>query len=158
MRDYRGLEELTDAVSRGLLVGDVIIALDLVLGGASLDEEAAEAIGAGESLLRDMAHPERAASLASSTGSLASTGAAVDATARAFGREPPEDLQLYLDGLADSLKALSSGQERPDDDLRQVIALFSFIGDMELARSNAVSRDRQDPVRWLGTTTPSASS
>lgn len=158
VRDYRGLEEITDAVSRGLLAGDVIVALDRAVSGLELDDQMIETIRAGESLLRDMAHPDRAATLVGTTGSLFATGAAVGAASRAIGREPPANVQNYLDALADSLVTLAEGKERKQDDLMQVVSLFSFLGDLELARANDVSRQRQDPVRWLGTPTPSPSS
>jgi hypothetical protein len=158
VRDYRGLEEITDAVSRGLLVGDVIVAVDLALTGEEFDEEMRDAIRAGESLIRDMAHPDRATTLVGTSSSLVATGAAVGAATRSIGREPPEDVQEYLDTLAESLELLALKKERREDELRQVISLFSFLGDLELARANDVSHQRQDPVRWLGTPTPSHSS
>ena len=155
MRDYRGLEEITDAVSRGLLVGEVIVAIDRAGSGGDLDDQTRRTIQAGASLLRDMAHPDRTMALIGSTGSLVATGAAVDAASRSIGRRPPEDVQQYLDGLADALVALAETREQRADDLQQVQSLFSFLGDLELARANDVSHQRQDPVGWLSTATPS---
>ena len=156
MRDYRGLEEITDAISRGVLVDDVIIAVDQALGEADLGEDERASVLAGESLLRDLAHPDRAASSANAASGLVAMGAVVGAASRSVGREPPADIQTYLDNLAEKLNALATRNERHEDDLMQVVALFSFLGDAQLARASSVSRERQDPARWLLTPTRSS--
>lgn len=158
MRDHRGLEEITDAVSRGLLVGDVIVALDKSLSGGELDDDEQNALTAGSHLLREMAHPEEAAAASSSTGSLMATDAAIDAVARAHGQPPPDDIRKFLETLSDAVRAAAEGSDVQKKQLETVMELFSFLGDVELARANDLSRERQDPGQWLGTLTASLSS
>jgi hypothetical protein len=156
MRDHHGLEESTAAVSRGLLAGDAIIALDRVVHGEDLDQEGRAVIGEAEAFLRTLAHPDREETLSGPHSSLVPTGAVVSAAAHAAG-QPPKNLQAFLDGLAAELGKVAAGEDADRDLLEIAVSLFSLIGDLELATANDIARDRQDPVRWLGTITPLAS-
>lgn len=157
MRDHHGLEESTAAVSRGLLAGDAIIAVDGFVHGDGLNEEGRTAVREAEAFLRMLAHPDREETLTGPHSSLVATGAVVSAAAHASGRRPPENLQAFLDGLATELGKVAAGEDADRDLLEIAVSLFSLIGDLELATTNNIARDRQDPVHWLGTITPLAS-
>ncbi|HEX2084282.1 MAG TPA: hypothetical protein VHF89_01255 [Solirubrobacteraceae bacterium] len=157
VRDYRGLEEITEAVSTGLLVGDVVLAIDARLAGREIGDEEKGVLAAGAQLLRALASPDAAGPGPATTASLAATGAALDAVAAIGADRPPDEIRDHLLHLATALDAAATDDgavERAS--LEKVVELFSLVGDLELAHVNSVSRERQDPGRWLGRPTPSS--
>lgn len=157
VRDYRGLEEITEAVSTGLLVGDVVLALDARLAGRTIGDEERDALSAGAQLLRSLASPETPGPGPTTTASLAAAGAALDAVAAIGANRPPDEIRDHLLQLATAVDAAATENGEPErEPLERVVELFSLVGDLELAHVNSVSRERQDPGRWLGRPTPSS--
>lgn len=154
MRDYRGLEEMTGAVSTGLLAGDVVLAIDAVLRTDQPDEDTADTLRTGGQYLRTLANPTEEVG-GSQTGSLSATDAALDAVAQVQREKPNENIQTVLEHLADSLEASAGGEKLPPKTVELAVNIFSLLGDLELARVTSLSRERQDPIRWLVNPTPS---
>jgi hypothetical protein len=159
MRDYERLEELSKTVSAGLAAGEVVLAVDRLLAGASLDADGRVAVAAGVNLLRQLADPEAEfGSVTRGTQSLMSTGTAVDALELVHLQAPP-DVAQFLNELATALEEASeSTAPSPRAPLlEEVLKLFSLLGDVELARSNRIARAGQEPMRWRSSTTTSRS-
>jgi hypothetical protein len=155
VRDYRGLEEMTGAVSTGLLAGDVVLAIDAALRADQVDEETADALRAGGQYLRALANPSELDTSGSQTGSLAATDAALDAVAQVQREKPNENIQTFLEKLAQALDDAAGGEKLDKTTVEMVVDIFSLLGDLELARVTSLSRERQDPIRWLVNPTPS---
>lgn len=156
MRDYRGLEEMTGAVSTGLLAGDVVLAIDAALQADAVDDETADALRAGGDYLRALAHPTELDLSGSQTGSLAATEAALDAVAQVQRDKPNENIQTFLEQIAQSLDSAAAGDKLEKKTAEIAVDIFSLLGDLELARVTSLSRERQDPIRWLVNPTPSS--
>jgi hypothetical protein len=159
VRDFQRLEELSDAVTIGLLAGDVVLAADRVRQQGSVDGDSKKALTRGEELLRSLAKTESPEVIALGTRSWAAAASAVEAVAAVQGQRPDADVQAVLTQLADGLHAVvqSGGIGDKQEELRAVVELFSFLGDLELAHVNNVARDREEPAAWLGTTSSTSS-
>ncbi len=152
MRDRQGdLEELTARVSRGLLAGEVVVAVEHLLEtGDWHGEDDRETAARGQQLLEALSErqavparlPRPRQMLASKT--LLETMDAVQAQA------PDEPVQEYLQRLADAIKDALDGEVTSETrrNLETVRDLFAYLGQRNLARVNDITRSRRDLSRW----------
>lgn len=159
MRDLQHLEELSAATAFGSWANDVVVALDTVHGGGELAPFASGVLEQAALFLRTLADPTQWRSRPRSARSVAATETTRTAVTSVLGRASGGDHHEALLELATAADQAAHGQLPPDksDTLDALMRLFDRLGDLQLARSNAVLTSRKDAIAWTGTTPISVS-
>jgi hypothetical protein len=159
MRDDYQLEEVSGAVSLGLLASDIVIATSKLLRGASLSDPERRALEGGEALLRTMSAPLDDARRSHRLGQLGSRSSAIDALHAVQARMPGEDIQEHVVPLADAVRKVLEGTSvaAHTAELESVRDLFTLLGEMEVSRVTNLSRPTPDVPPWLTSTASSSS-
>jgi hypothetical protein len=159
MRDEYQLEEVSGAVSLGLLASDIVIATSKVLRGADLSGSETGALRSGETLLRAMSTPLDDVRPPRRLGQLGSKSSAIDALRAIQVRMPGEDVQEYVKPLADAVRKVLAGEPLAAHlaEVESVRDLFASLSEMEVSRVTNLSRPTPDVPRWLTSTASSHS-
>jgi hypothetical protein len=152
MRDKQLFEQLTNAVSLGVLAEEMVLAAGHAVARRPLDEHETEVLRTGQQLL---------AAIASTTLTVVptpgprrmDTDAAYLEAFRAVRLEAPgERAQDYLNSLCAVIEKAASGREISDNDigvLRRVQDLFARVGEMSLVRAGDLfEQPRKEPLPW----------
>jgi hypothetical protein len=159
MRDDYQLEEVSGAVSLGLLASDIVIATSKVLRGADPSSSERSALESGEALLRAMSAPLDDVRPPHRLGHLGSKSSAIDALHAVQMRVPGEDVQEYVKPLADAMREVLAGAPvaTHTTEIESVRDLFASLSEMEVSRVTNLSRPTPDVPRWLTSTATSRS-
>jgi hypothetical protein len=159
MRDDYQLEEVSGAVSLGLLASDIVIATSKVLRGVAPSSSERAALESGEVLLRAMSAPIDDVRPSHRLGQLGSKSSAIDALHAVQLRVPGEDVQEYVKPLADAVRKVLDGTPITTHtaEIESVRDLFASLGEMEVSRVTSLSRPTPDVPRWLTSTASSRS-
>lgn len=157
MRDRQQLEELTGAVSLGVLAEDAVLATSHVLHGSSDDvDRDKQTLVIAQKILEDL-------SSATTIGIVAPSGPRqmntddfyLDAFRAVRLQAPEQPAQEYLKSLADALKRVIDNGKVEDEDrsnLEEVQSFFTCVGEVTLARANELfERSRKEPLPWIRT-------
>jgi hypothetical protein len=160
MRDDYQLEEVSGAVSLGLLASDIVIATSKLLCGADLSDPERRALEGGEALLRTMSVPLDDARRSHRLGQLGLRSSAIDALHAVQARMPgEEDIQEHVVPLADAVRQVLEGTAvaAHTAELESVRDLFALLGEMEVSRVTNLSRPTPDMPPWLTSVASSSS-
>lgn len=159
MRDDYQLEEMSGAVSLGLLASDIVIAASRILRGAGASEADRAALGGGEALLRALSAPLDDVRPPARLGHLGSKSSAMDALHAIQVRIPDGDVQEYVRPLADAVRMVLEGKPASEyaKEIESVRDLFASLSEMEVSRVTNLSRPTPDVPRWLASTASSGS-
>jgi hypothetical protein len=151
MRDDYQLEEVSGAVSLGLLASDIVIATSKVLRGAEPSSSERSALEGGEALLRAMSAPLDEVRPPHRLGKLGSKSSAIDALHAMQVFVPGEDVQEHVKPLADAVRKILDGTPVAPHtaEIESVRDLFAFLSEMEVSRATNLSRPTTDVPRWL---------
>jgi hypothetical protein len=159
MRHEYELEEVSGAVSLGLLASDIVIASSKLLRGAELADSDRSALEHGESLLEAMSAPLDDVQPPHRLGQLGSKNSAIDALHAVQVRVPGEDVHEHVRPLANAVKQVLGGgpvaQHRTE--IESVRDLFAFLSELEVSRVTNMSRPTPDVPSWLTSTANSLS-
>jgi hypothetical protein len=152
MRDRQGdLEELTGRVSRGLLAGDVVVAVDHLLEtGDWYGEGDRQTVARGQQLLEALSERQAAPAQLPRARQMLASKTFLETMHAVQAQAPNEPVQEYLQRLADAIKDALDGELTPETrrNLETVRNLFAYLGQRNLARVNDVTRSRRDLSRW----------
>lgn len=150
MRDLRHLEELSSATAFGSWANDVVVALDRVREGETLDEPDRATVRQAADLLEAVAQPGAARQAPDLARSLAAGEATKTAIAAVLGHRPAPENKVQVEELAELAKQAATGTlaDESRDQLDSLIDLFDRLGDLQLVRSNAVLSERKRAVAW----------
>jgi hypothetical protein len=163
VRDRQQLEELTGAVSLGVLAEDAVLATSHVLHGSSdsadLDKKT---LIIAQKILEDLSSATTIQIIAPSGHRQMNTDEVyLDAFRAVRLQAPDQPVQEYLRNLADALKrVIDSGTVEDEDrsNLEEVQSFFACVGEVTLARANELfERSRKEPLPWIRTDTTSLS-
>lgn len=154
MRDEYQLEEVSGAVSLGLLASDIVIATSKVLRGADLSPSESLALKGGEAILRALSAPLDDIRPPHRLGQLGSKSSAIDALRAIQVRVPGEDVHEYVKPLADAVEKVLAGEPAAahSEQVASVRDLFASLSEMEVSRVTNLSRPTPDVPRWLTST------
>jgi hypothetical protein len=150
MRDDYQLEEVSSAVSLGLLASDIVIAASKLLRGVAPSDTEHNALVSGESLLRKMGAPLDGVGRSRRLGQLGSRNA-IDALHAVQARMPGKDVQEQVVRLADALQSVLGGATvaEYEAELESVRDLFAHLGGIEVSRVTNLSRPTPELPPWL---------
>lgn len=159
MRDDYQLEEVSGAVSLGLLASDIVIATSKILRGVDPSIRDRTALESGEALLRSMSAPLDDVRPPVRLGHLGSKSSAIDALHAIQVRVPGGDVHEYVRPLADAVRAVLGGAPIGEhaNEIESVRDLFMSLSEMEVSRVTNLSRPTPDVPRWLVSTASSRS-
>jgi hypothetical protein len=150
MRDRKNIEELSGTISRGLLAGDVVLALDKFLHDGVLTEAELEAIKRGKSVLQSLEDPDIAPVRPSRARSVVSSKSVLDAIhaarVQSLGEPFHEFVQNSVAALDAAVRREVTEVQRPH--LESVRGLFAYIAQLNLAHANDLTRTRRDLPKW----------
>jgi hypothetical protein len=160
MRNYERLEQLSGTIATGLQAGEVVLAVDLVLGGGSPGTEERTALNAGSAILRQLASPSPGTgSRGHGAQRLMSARSALDAIEAIRTTSYSSDLPTFAEWMASAIDQAAEQQSYAGDTepLKAALDVFSHLGDYELARVNSIVHTREEPMTWVPSTTTSLS-
>lgn len=157
MRDDYQLEEVTGAVSLGLLASDVTVATSKVLRGVAPTPVDRVALENGRALLRAISKPPEELVPPEGLGQLGSRGGTLDALRALEVQMPGPDIEQSVRPLADALEQVLKGAAVTTHrlSLEAVQRLFALLGEMEVSRATSLSRPSPDTQNWLISTASS---
>jgi hypothetical protein len=160
MRNFERLQELPGTVAAGLQAGEVVLAIDRAMNGEPPGEIETGALLAGEALLRHLADPEvPVAGRSREAQHLMGADTALDAIEVVNAEATGEDFNHFATELADVLHRAAENSSTSDDTrlLKIALRVFFHLGDLKLARVNALLRTPEEPLTWQPLTTTSTS-
>jgi hypothetical protein len=150
MHDPKNIEEVSATISRGLLAGDVVIAVDKSLTGAPLSAQELAAIDSGRNVLMSFEDPDVPPARPLRSRHLASSKNVLDALQIARTQTLDESLQQFIHNATEALSAARQQQmtdaQRPY--LESVRSLFAYLAQLNLAQANDITRSRRNPLKW----------
>lgn len=151
MRDDYQLEEVTGAVSLGLLASDVAVATSQMLRGIDTSSIDRVSLERGAALLRALSRPFEEPAPPDGLGQLGSRGSELDALRALEVHMPGEDVREAVRPLADALDQILGGAPVADHrkEIEKIQRLFSLLGEMEVSRVTSLSRPSPDIPSWL---------
>jgi hypothetical protein len=159
MGDEYELEEVSGAVSLGLLASDVAIACSRLLRRVDLSESEQQALQAGHLLLQALSEPLGDIRPSDRLGQLGSKSSAIDALHAVELRVPGKDIREFVEPLAQSVAKVLAGApiDEHADHIEAVRDLFATLSEVEVSRLSNLSRPRPDIPRWQTSTANSLS-
>jgi hypothetical protein len=157
VRDRQQLEELTGAVSLGVLAEDAVLATSHVLHGTSDDvDRDRQTLVVAQKILEELSSPTTIEISAPSGHRQMNTDEVyLDAFRAVRLQAPDQPVQEYLKDLADALKrVIETGKVEAEDrpNLEEVQSFFACVGEVTLARANELfERSRKEPLPWIRT-------
>lgn len=150
MGDEYELEEVSGAVSLGLLASDIAIACSKLLRHADLSDAEEKSLRAGHLLLQALSEPLDDVRPSDRLGQLGSKSSAIDALHAVELRVPGEDIREYVQPLEESLAAvMATGNiNEHTTQLEAVRDLFATLSEVEVSRLSNLSRPKPDVPRW----------
>lgn len=163
MRDRQQLEELTGAVSLGVLAEDAVLATSHILNEAvdGIPDHDKQTLIIAQQVLEGLSSATTIAISPPETRQMNTDDVYLDAFRAVRLQAPDQPAQEYLKGLADALRrVIDSGtvldEDRPS--LTQVQSFFACVGEVTLARANELfERSRKEPLPWTRTETTTLS-
>lgn len=159
MRDLQHLEELSAVTAFGSWANDIVVALEGVAGGPPESAEDRGLLLQAAEFLATLADPTLWRTRPPSARSLAASEATRSAVTSVLGTPPGEDQVTALRDLASAAREAAYGKLTPEraEYLPALMRLFDRVGDLQLARSNAVLTARKDSFAWTATRLTSVS-
>lgn len=158
MGDEYELEEVSGAVSLGLLASDVAIACSRLLRRADLSESEQQALRTGHLLLQALSEPLGDVRPSDRLGQLGSKSSAIDALRAVEIRVAGKEIGDYVEPLAQSVADVLDGASI-DEHANQIEAvrdLFATLSEVEVSRLSNLSRPTPDIPRWQQTSAASS--
>ncbi len=161
MRDRQQLEELTGAVSLGVLAEEMVLATGRLLRDEQLGDKDLGILGVGQQLLERLSSESLGVVPPSGPRRMDTEEAYLDAFRAARLQAPGEPAQEFLGKLADVLGRAIKGETLSAVDrqlLPKIQEFFAQIGELTLARTNDLfDRSRKERFRWIRMTASSPS-
>jgi hypothetical protein len=159
VRDRPYLDEHSDLVTAGLLAEDVVFAVAAHREGRPLAEGDRQALTAAQTLLRFIAAPEIRHTGRSGISHLSGSTGILEALRAAEIQAPEHDVRHFLESLLIAIDEALDGEVSPElhERLAALQRLFAGLGDIALARSNALAGATGDRLLWPSATKISAS-
>lgn len=161
MHDRQQIEELSGAVSIGLLAEETVLATARVLRGINLNQRDKEALLTARKLLQRLGATPTGVMSPPGPKRMDSEEAYLDTLRAVRLQAPNEPLHGYLTKLAKVLSKAAGGKTLSSSDRQLVTSvrdLFIHVGELTLARAAELfDRSSQDPLSWIQiqTTSPS---
>jgi len=161
VNDRHELQEMTGAVSLGVLAEEMVLAVGKLRREESLAARDLDTITGGEQLLQRLSSDTPSVLSPVGIRHMGSEAALLDVFRAVRLRAPDQPVREFLRKLAEPLgRAARSEALQPSDRelLPEIQALFVQIGELTLARTNDLfDRGRKEPFGWMGNTRGSAS-
>lgn len=162
MSDRHQLEEVTGAVSLGVLAEEMVLAVGRLRREEQLTQEDLRTIEAGQRLLEELSSAVPGVLSPGGTRHMDTEAAILDVYRAVRLRAPEEPAREFLARLAKPLARATQGDRMLSDQERALLpeiqALFTQIGELSLARTNELfDKGRKEPFAWSGSARSSAS-
>jgi hypothetical protein len=153
MRDRQQLEELTGAVSLGVLAEEMVLAAGRVLRREALGDRERQSLRMGHQLLERASSAKFGVVPPEGPRRMDTDEAYLDAFRAVRLQAPGEPAQEYLRKLAAVLSRVLGEEELTPEDhkhLAQIQEFFARIGELTLARANDFfDKSRKEPFPWM---------
>ena len=152
MRDRQLFEQLTNAVSLGVLAEEMVLAAGHAAARQTLDDHDLEILRTGQQLLSAIASATLTVVPTPGPRRMDTDAAYLEAFRAVRLEAPGERAQDFVSNLSGVLEKAVSGGEITDHDvevLRRVQDLFARVGEMSLVRaSDLFEQPRKEPLPW----------
>ena len=152
MRDKQLFEQLTNAVSLGVLAEEMVLAVGHAVARRPLDEHDTEVLRTGQQLLSAIASTTLTVVPTPGPRRMNTDAAYLEAFRAVRLEAPGERAQDYLNSLCAVIEKTASGGDISDSDievLRRVQDLFARVGEMSLVRAGDLfEQPRKEPLPW----------
>jgi hypothetical protein len=153
VRDRQQLEELTGAVSLGVLAEEMVLATGRVLREEHLGDRERQTLEFGHQLLERLSTATFGLVPPSGPRRMDTDETYLDAFRAVRLQAPEEPAQEYLSRLADVLSRIVAEKKLTAEDRELVVSirdLFSRVGELTLARANDLfDRSHKEPFSWI---------
>jgi hypothetical protein len=153
VQDRQQLEELTGAVSLGVLAQEIVLATSRVLRKEDLADRERHTLEAGQQLLERLSAEKLGVAPPAGARTMDTEETYLDAFRAARLQAPDEPAQEFLGRLAKVLSAVLAGKELTEEERGLVVRIqefFARIGELTLARANDLfDRPRKEPFPWI---------